>query len=198
MRVMFPFLSGPSDLRQALELLEESAEALRRDGRAVGGDLPVGVNVEIPSAALTIDLLPAPVAFLSLGTNDLVQFTLAADRSDPRVAAHYQPLHPAVLRLVHEAAERAAARGLPLAACGEMAGHPLTALLLLGLGVQELSMRPPAIPRVKAAIRAARLDQAREVARACLALPTAEEIERVLRGELGNADSAGTEAVFSA
>src|SRR5262249_29654240 len=147
-------------------------------------DVPVGLNLEVPGAALVADLLAPDVEFFSVGTNDLIQYLLAADRDDPRVASLYQPLHPAVLRTLAQVAEAAAAQQVPLSVCGEMAAVPLKALLLVGLGFRELSMTPAAIPRVKAAVRAVRADRAREIARHTLTLRTAEEIEDLLAREL--------------
>lgn len=184
LRILFPFASGPADLRVVLDLLEQTREAMRGEGVAFREDVPVGLNLEVPSAALTVDLLAPRVDFLSVGTNDLIQYLLAVDRADPRVAALYEPLHPAVLRTLDQIARTAAAQNVPLAVCGEMAADPLSSLVLLGLGVRELSMTPSAIPRVKAAIRDVRADRAREVALACLSLPTAAEIEAAVRGGL--------------
>jgi len=150
-------------------------------------DVSVGLNLEVPSAALTADLLAPEVEFFSVGTNDLIQYLLAVDRADPRVSALYQPLHPAVLRIIHQVVQAAAVQGVPVSVCGEMAADPLLALLLFGLGVRELSMTPAAIPRVKAALREVRADRAREVALSCLSIHTAEEIEDTLRRELAGA-----------
>ena len=116
----------------------------------------MGVNLEVPSAAVIADLLAAEVDFFSVGTNDLIQYLLAVDRTDPRVSGLYEPLHPAVLRTLAQIARAAHAQQRPLSVCGEMAGHPVQALLLVGLGYRELSMAPSAIPRVKAALRAVR------------------------------------------
>jgi phosphoenolpyruvate-protein phosphotransferase (PTS system enzyme I) len=184
MRIMFPFATGPADLRVALDLLSEARAELRRDHVAFAEDVPVGLNLEVPSAVLVADLLAAEVDFFSIGTNDLIQYLLAVDRADPRMAGLYQPLHPAVLRTITEVVRAAEAHGLPVSLCGEMAADPLHALLLVGLGVRDLSMTPAAIPRVKSALRAIRVDHAREVARFCLSVRTAEEIESVLRREL--------------
>jgi phosphoenolpyruvate-protein phosphotransferase (PTS system enzyme I) len=184
MRIMFPFATGPADLRVALDLLSEARAELRRDHVAFAEDVPVGLNLEVPSAVLVADLLAAEVDFFSIGTNDLIQYLLAVDRADPRMAGLYQPLHPAVLRTIAEVVRAAEAHGLPVSLCGEMAADPLHALLLVGLGVRDLSMTPAAIPRVKSALRGIRVDHAREVARFCLSVPTAEEIESVLRREL--------------
>jgi phosphotransferase system enzyme I (PtsI) len=187
LRVMFPFTGGGADLALALELLEEARAELRRDGLPFGEDVSVGLNLEVPSAAVTADLLAPAVDFFSVGTNDLIQYLLAVDRADPRVSALYQPLHPAVLRIIHQIVRTGEAQGVPVALCGEMAAEPLHALVLLGLGVRELSMTPAAIPRVKAALREVRAERAREVALSCLSLGTAEEIEATVRRELAGA-----------
>jgi phosphoenolpyruvate-protein phosphotransferase (PTS system enzyme I) len=181
---MFPFATGPGDLRPALDLLAQAKDELRREGLAFGDDVPVGLNLEVPSAAIVADLLAADVDFFSIGTNDLIQYMLAVDRADPRVAALYQPLHPAVLRTIAEIVRVGEAHSLPVSLCGEMAADPLHAVLLVGLGLRDLSMTAAAIPRVKAALRATRLDQVSEVARFCLSIGTAGEIEAFLRREL--------------
>jgi phosphotransferase system enzyme I (PtsI) len=187
LRIMFPFVAGPADLRAALELLEEAKRGLRLEGVAMGEQVPVGLNLELPSAALTVDLLARDVDFFSVGTNDLIQYLLAVDREDPRVARLYEPLHPAVVRTLRLIVEAAQAAGRPLSVCGEMAADPLQALLLVGLGVRELSMSPSAVPRVKAALRAGSFASAREAALGCLALSSASEIEHHLREALGSA-----------
>jgi phosphotransferase system enzyme I (PtsI) len=184
---MFPFASGPSDLRLALQLVDQAKAELRREGQAFGDDLPVGLTLEVPSAALTTDLLAREVEFVSIGTNDLIQYLLAVDRTDPRVTALYQPLHPAVVRIIHHVVRAAEAAPLPVAVCGEMASSPLHALLLVGLGVRDLSMSPAAIPRVKAALRAVSGERAAAVAEACLALDGDALIEERIRRELGDA-----------
>jgi phosphotransferase system enzyme I (PtsI) len=184
LRIMFPFASGFADLRAALDLLQQAREELRREGVEFREDVPVGLNLEVPGAALMSDLLAPEVEFFSVGTNDLVQYLLAADRNDPRVAGLYQPLHPAVLRTLAQVVAAAEGQQVPLSVCGEMAADPRQALLLVGLGFRELSMSPAAIPRVKAAVRAIRADRARDVARRTLNLRTAEEIEDLLDREL--------------
>jgi len=183
-RIMFPFASGPADLRLALALVEEARAELRRDGVPFRSDVPVGLNLEVPSAALTADLLAGEVQFFSVGTNDLIQYLLAVDRTDPRVSGLYQPLHPAVLRTLDGIARAAEAHAVPLSVCGEMAAQPLAAVLLVGLGYRALSMAPSAVPRVKAALRGVRAGDAREVARRCLSLRTEAEIEALVRREL--------------
>ncbi len=184
MRIMFPFASGPADLRLAQALVEQARAELRREGVPFREDVPVGLNLEVPSAALTADLLAREAEFFSVGTNDLIQYLLAVDRTDPRVAHLYQPLHPAVLRTLDTIARAAEAHRLPLSVCGEMAAQPLPAVLLVGLGYRELSMTPSAVPRVKAALRAVRAEEARDVALRCLLLGTEAEIEAFARREL--------------
>jgi phosphotransferase system enzyme I (PtsI) len=160
----------------------------------VAARLPVGVNVEVPSAALTADQLAGDVDFFAIGTNDLIQYLLAADRVDPRVSTHYQALHPAVLRVIRHVVESAEARQIPVSVCGEMAAEPLHALVLVGLGVRELSMTPVAIPRVKNAVRSVKECGLRAAAAACMTVGTAEEAERLLTHELVGALSPGDEA----
>jgi phosphotransferase system enzyme I (PtsI) len=192
--IMLPFVAGPHDLRLALELLDQARASLRRDGLAHAGSVPVGINVEIPSAALVADLLAREADFFAIGTNDLIQYLLAVDRTDPRVAPLYQALHPAVLRTIEAVVRAGDARGLPVSACGEMAAEPLTALALLGLGVREFSMTPGAIPRVKGVLRAADAGRAREVMQACLGLPDAAQVEARLRSEWRSAGAVAASA----
>jgi phosphotransferase system enzyme I (PtsI) len=187
LRIMFPFVTGPSDLRLVLGLLEVTREGLRRDGVPFAPEVPIGLMLEVPSAAYTADLLAPHVQFFAVGTNDLIQYLLAVDRVDPRVSSLYEPLHPAVLRTVHGVVRAAASRGVPVSICGEMAADPLQALLLVGLGVRELSMSPSAIPAVKAALRATSMARLEPAAQASLSLPTAEEIGTMLRRELAEA-----------
>ena len=169
-RVMFPFVSGPGDLRRALALLEQAKAELRAEGKTFREDLAVGVNIEVPSAAVVADLLAREVDFFSVGTNDLIQYLLAVDRTDPRVSGLYDPWHPAVLRTLHGIARSAASADKPLSVCGEMAAEPLQAVLLVGLGYRSLSMAPSAIPRVKEAIRAVSAAEAAALAARCLGL----------------------------
>jgi phosphotransferase system enzyme I (PtsI) len=178
---MFPFVSGPGDLRLALELLASVKDELRAEGTPFREDVPVGVNLEVPSAAVVADLLAPEVDFFSVGTNDLIQYLLAVDRTDPRVSPLYEPLHPAVLRTLSRIAAAAEAHDRPLSVCGEMAGQPVEAVLLVGLGFRSLSMAPSAIPRVKEALRAVRADEARALAERSLGLATSAEIEALVQ-----------------
>jgi phosphotransferase system enzyme I (PtsI) len=185
LRIMFPFIAGAEDLARALALLQESRDQVEAADQVIGDGVSVGVTVEVPSAALCADLLAGSVDFLSIGTNDLIQYLLAVDRGDPRVSRHYQPLHPAVLRTLRGVVEAGARSGIEVSVCGEMAADPLHALVLLGLGVRDLSMNPAAIPRVKMAIRSVEMETLGPLVAACLDLATAQRIETKLRTSLG-------------
>ncbi len=154
LRILLPMISAPGEIRQVREAMEQVARRLRRRGVPVPKPLPpLGAMIEVPGAALAADALAAEADFFAIGTNDLIQYTLAIDRSDEQVAHLYNPLHPAVLRLIQFAIEAALRRGMPISICGEMAGEPRFTALLLGLGLRDLSMAPRNIPRVKQRIR---------------------------------------------
>ena len=145
---------------------------------------PVGIMVELPSAALVADRLAQEVDFLSIGTNDLIQYTIGVDRQNKDVAYLYKPLHLAVLRMLRSVTDAARAAGKPVSMCGEMAGEPLYTLVLLGLGLDELSMNGPSIPLVKRVIRSASAREGRELLDRILGLNTADDIEREVRAEM--------------
>ncbi len=179
-RMMFPMVSGLGELRAALAVLEEARAELRGLGVAFDEGMAVGVMIEVPSAALTADLLARHVDFFSIGTNDLIQYALAIDRVNEHVAYLYEPLHPAVLRLIRAVTGAAHAAGIPVAVCGEMAGDELDTLVLLGLGVDELSMHALSIPRIKRLINHAALSEARELVDRILDLGTAGDVHRTV------------------
>ncbi|MFO7273429.1 MAG: phosphoenolpyruvate--protein phosphotransferase [Bacillota bacterium] len=174
--IMFPMVGGLADLRRAKEALAEARRSLEAEGHRVADDYEVGIMVEIPSAALLADHLAREVDFFSIGTNDLVQYTLAVDRGNPELSALYQPYHPAVLRLIDRTVQAAHAAGKWVGVCGEMGGLPEGALLLLGLGVDELSMAPALLPRIRRLVRATPAAEARALAQKCLELGTPEEV----------------------
>jgi phosphoenolpyruvate-protein phosphotransferase (PTS system enzyme I) len=153
-RILLPMISTLDEVRRAREALEQVARRLKRRGVPVSETLPpLGAMIEVPGAALAADALAGEADFFAIGTNDLIQYTLAIDRTDEQVAHLYNPLHPAVLRLIQFAVEAATRRQIPVGVCGEMAGDPRYAALLLGLGLRELSMSPRNLPRVKQRIR---------------------------------------------
>lgn len=173
--IMFPMVGGLADLRRAKEALAEARRSLEAEGHPVG-DYEVGIMIEIPSAALLADHLAAEVDFFSIGTNDLVQYTLAVDRGNPELAEMYQPYHPAVLRLIDRVVTAAHGAGKWVGVCGEMGGLPAGALLLLGLGLDELSMSPALLARIRRLVRVTPFAEARSVAQQGLALGTPEEV----------------------
>ena len=183
-RIMFPLISSPRELREARVLLESVKEDLAREGVAFDGQLPVGAMIEVPAAVTLADLLVREADFFSIGTNDLIQYALAIDRGNKSVADMYEPLHPAVMRMVRDVVEVSRRAGIRVAMCGEMAGDPLYIPVLLGLGVEELSMNPTSIPVVKRVIRMTSLQEAREIARQSLTLATVEEVNDYVSREM--------------
>ncbi len=183
-RIMYPMISGVEELIEANEVLEEAREELRAEGVAFDEACPVGAMIEVPAAAVVADQLADEVDFFSIGTNDLIQYTIAVDRANEKVAYLFDPLHPAVLRLIRNVVEVGDRRGIPVTLCGEMAGDPLYSVLLLGLGVDGFSMSPMALPEVKRAIRSVTMAEASALAEAVLSLRTREEIKTYLREAL--------------
>ena len=177
-KLMYPMISGLEELCQANELLERCKAQLRERHQPFNEAIEIGAMIEIPSAALVADALARRVNFFSIGTNDLIQYSLAVDRMNERIAHLYEPTHPAILRLIRHTVQAAEARGLRVSVCGEMAGEAVLVPLLLGLGVHELSAAPPLVPRMKYLIRRIRLSEARELAQWALGCESATEILR--------------------
>jgi phosphoenolpyruvate-protein phosphotransferase (PTS system enzyme I) len=184
LKIMFPMISGVAELRSARKALEDARAELEREAVPMRAGIPVGIMVELPSAALIADRLARECDFFSIGTNDLIQYTIGIDRQDKDVAYLYKPLHLAVLRMLGLICEAARAADIPVSMCGEMAGEPVYALVLLGLGISELSMNGPAIPLVKRVLRAASAADGRVLVERLLRLTTADEIEREVRTEM--------------
>ncbi|HEX6231253.1 MAG TPA: phosphoenolpyruvate--protein phosphotransferase, partial [Actinomycetota bacterium] len=181
-RVMFPMVATVEELEEGRAAVERARRALTSEGRPAPDRIDVGVMIEVPSAALLADRLARSADFFSVGTNDLTQYTLAAERGNQRVAALTDALHPAVLELIRRTAEAGASVGRWTGVCGELAGEPLAAAVLVGLGVRELSMSAPAIPHVKEAVRRTELASARTLAARALTLRSAAEVRELLRG----------------
>jgi len=183
LRLLFPLISGVEELRQAREVLAETSEELRHSGIPFDPELKVGVMIETPSAVVIADFLARESDFFSIGTNDLSQYSLAIDRVNEEVAYLYDPLHPSILRSIHSVVQAAHSRGLWVDLCGEMSGDPLNGIILLGLELDELSMNPLFIPRMKQVLRSLSFSGAREVALQALHLPTSAEVREYLKQE---------------
>jgi phosphotransferase system enzyme I (PtsI) len=175
-RIMYPMISGAEELARANAVLEEAKAELRQRGVAFQEEIEVGSMIEIPSAAATADILARHCRFFSIGTNDLIQYLLAIDRVNDRIAHLYEPTHPAVLRTIKLVIDDAHRYGLTVAVCGEMAGDPVYAALLLGLGADELSMAPALLPAVKYFVRAMKMSDARQLATEAMAMTEPKEI----------------------
>lgn len=190
LRIMFPFINGVEQLRAARRIVARACDELRARGEQAP-PVPIGVMIEVPSAALTADLLASEADFFSIGTNDLIQYALAVDRTDDRVSRLYEPLHPAILRLLRGVARAGRQRGIRVAVCGEMAADPVLLALLVGLGLREFSMAPSAIPLAKQVLRELRVSEAARVAARALKAHTPEEVEKQMTDFLAPQASKG-------
>ncbi|HKW11402.1 MAG TPA: phosphoenolpyruvate--protein phosphotransferase [Gemmatimonadaceae bacterium] len=188
-RIMLPLVVSLDEVRSARALLDEAAHQLERRGISVRRDVPLGVMIETPAAAVAADTFTrhGDVQFFSIGTNDLVQYTLAVDRGNANLSDRFTPLHPAVLRLIQRTVDVGEGAGLEVAVCGEMASQPLMAFALIGLGVRQLSVSPRSVLLVKRIVRGISGAVAKEAAAAALAAPTAEHARRELQRRLSRA-----------
>ena len=177
LRILFPMISGIGEIRQAKALLEEVRKSLAKARVPFDQGIEIGAMIEIPSASITADILAREVDFFSIGTNDLIQYALAVDRINEHVSYLYEPLHPAILRIIRGVVQSAHQVGIPVAICGEMAAEPAYSLVLLGLGLDEFSMNPVAIPKVKKMLRISRFEETQTLVEQIFQLPTASEIE---------------------
>jgi len=189
-RILIPMISGGDEVDQTIRLIDEAAESLEKEGIPYNRDIPLGIMIEVPSAVITADILAEKVSFFSIGTNDLIQYTLAIDRGNRHVAHLHQPLHPAILRMIKRTCEVGREKGVRTYMCGEMAGEPLYAPILLGLGVDELSMNPQAIPMVKNAIRSINTADMDAFMDEVMRLTTPDEIQLLLERDFGSVVSA--------
>jgi len=175
-KMMYPMICGLDELNQANALVEEYKAELRREGVAFDEHLEIGAMIEIPSAALIADSLAKRLKFFSIGTNDLIQYTLAVDRMNEKIAHLYEPTHPAIVRLIKATVDAARRNKILVSICGEMAGDPVLTPLLLGLGIDELSVAPPIVPQIKFMIRRLKLSEAQALAEFALNSESGSEI----------------------
>lgn len=176
LKIMFPMVSGLNELREAKAAVEEAKEELRLEKQEFNESVAIGIMIEVPSAAMTADLLAPEVDFFSIGTNDLIQYLLAVDRNNDHLSYLYDPMHPTMIRLMKFVVDKAHEAGVKVGLCGEMASDPQYLMVLLGLGLDELSMNPVSIPLIKQIVRSIRYSDAREIFEHCLTLGTAQEI----------------------
>ena len=178
--IMIPMLSSLSELDQALMIIDEVKDELSREGIPFKSDVPIGGMIEVPAAAIAADLFARKLDFLSIGTNDLIQYTLAIDRIDDEVNYLYNPLHPAVLRLIHQIIQAGATAGIPVSMCGEMAGDPDYTRLLLGLGLREFSMECSSLPEIKQRIRESDINAQRATIEEILAASVPSQLDQLV------------------
>ncbi|MGE5316294.1 MAG: phosphoenolpyruvate--protein phosphotransferase [Acidobacteriota bacterium] len=180
-RIMLPMISGVKEIREAKKYIEQAKDLLRRKNIPFDESIKVGVMIEVPSAAVLAGAIAQEVDFLSIGTNDLIQYLLAVDRDNEVVSSLYQEFHPAVLRTIDHIIRAAKQYGKPVGMCGEMAGDPPAALLLLGLGLDAFSVVPTVLPEIKKVIRSVSVSEAREIADRALAMESEEDVKEFLR-----------------
>lgn len=184
-KIMYPMISALEELRKANRILNQVKKELEEEGLSFSNSVEIGAMIEVPSAAILADMLAKEVDFFSLGTNDLIQYTLAVDRVNERVAYLYQPLHPTILRLIDNVVKAAHREKIWVGACGEMASDPLCVAILLGLGVDELSVAPTSILEIKKVIRGLSWEEIKDLASYLLNLSTSHQVKRFLQKELG-------------
>ncbi len=185
-RLMFPMVATVGEVVQAKRAIEEAAASLAKDGLAYNSDLKIGVLIEVPSAVIMADVIAREVDFFSIGTNDLIQYTLAIDRGNKNVAHLFRPLDPAILRMLKRLSKVARQNGIRVFICGEMAGYPIHTPLLLGLGLDELSMNPQSIPVVKQMIRSINIGDTSTLVTEALKITSAEKVFALLRDTYGD------------
>ena len=184
LRVMYPMISNVEELKRANEILEECRQELKKEGLAFDANMETGAMIEIPSAAITSDILAKEVNFFSIGTNDLIQYSLAVDRVNEKIAYLYEPTHPAILKLIKLVVENGHKQKRWVGSCGEMSGDPAIAILLVGLEIDEISTSPVVLPKVKKAIRSVSFTEAKKIAQKALEFSTGFEVRRYIDEQL--------------
>jgi len=181
LKIMFPMISGIEELLKTLDILDQVKKELKAAKIPFKEDIPVGVMIEVPSAALISEILAQKVDFFSIGTNDLIQYTIAVDRNNERIAYLYEPFHPGVLRLIKIIIDNAHAADIPVGMCGEMAGDPFATIVLLGLGLDQFSMSSYSIPEIKRIIRAVTMKEAKALADHIMKMKFSQDIDDYVR-----------------
>ncbi len=184
LKIMYPMIASVQEVLAAREILDEAKAELRNENLPFAQNIPVGIMIEIPSAALASDVLATEAEFFSLGTNDLIQYTLAIDRMNEKIAYLYEPTHPAIIRLIDLVVRNGHARNIWVGSCGEMSADPAIAILLVGLGIDEISASPMVLPKIKKAIRSIHYKDAQEMALRALAFQTGKEVQAFLNAKL--------------
>jgi len=178
--IMFPMISSIDEIRRIKSILEKTKAELKKEGKHIKEDIKFGAMIEIPSAAITTDIIAKEVDFLSIGTNDLVQYTLAVDRNNSKISYLYDPYHPAVLRLIHNVVQSAHKYKKPVHICGELAAEPMATILFIGMEVDELSMSAIAIPEIKKIIRSIKFSDAKNIVNKVLKFETSQDVKQTL------------------
>ncbi|NOY07914.1 MAG: phosphoenolpyruvate--protein phosphotransferase [Spirochaetes bacterium] len=186
LKVMFPMISGIEEVEHSFEIYEEAKAELKAKGIEYNENIPVGIMIEIPSAAVTTDILAKKVDFFSIGTNDLIQYTVAVDRGNERIAYLYEPFHPGVLRLIQLTIVNGHKQGIPVGMCGEMASDPLATVILIGMGLDEFSMSAISIPGIKRIIRSINVLDAEEVVGNIMEMRSYSEISEYVKKWMRN------------
>jgi len=184
LKLMYPMISGVAEMRKANALLEEVKDELRTQGVPFNEDIPVGAMIEVPSAAITSHILAKEVDFFSIGTNDLIQYSLAVDRVNEKIAYLYEPTHPAVLSLIKNVIDNGHKEGIPVGMCGEMAGDVALTMILLGMGLDEFSTSPIAVPEVKKIVRSVNYSDAQKIAEKAFTFNTGKDVREYAKGKL--------------
>ncbi len=185
-RILFPMISSIDEIHETKKYLNEAADLLEKEQKAYNKNIPFGIMIEVPSTVIMADVMADEADFFSIGTNDLIQYTLAIDRVNMGVAHLYHPLHPAILRMIKHVAYIGNKKGIKVSVCGEMAGDPLNVPVLLGLGIDELSMNPQSIPAVKNMIRSLKMEDLKQFTKEILIRTTTGEVIKIVEASFGN------------